>query len=895
MDLRSKISKAPSEPLFINIALSIIAIGLVFLFDANNTALSSTLYFLFSFILFFSAVFSTPILHVLLVIISIGSALLINIPVGNLLRISVFSLMLIPTASHYPSFPRFYIIATMWLVFTAYFKLPSADLLSNQFPPPEILFANAVFEIVIILLMSLIRSQRSLSNLVQAPVQRISALSYVIQLASLLVLLAFMLSCSLVTLLTKITLCELVQAITNTPSRMIIGFAIFIILPSSLSYFITNPLSCFAKQIRNFINASPSGPIPQVESFAIRELNELQELLKSTLSHYQNSLRNAELDLKTLRTTISQREAQAQKREQSGLNLKYLLNKAPSGCIALTTTGIIIDINEIFKSALELEDVDIIDKKYNVIMSKNPWAEEIVGILNWACKEHKSLIGQGSFRFYSSSVNQRYLEIEVHTTQTVDKDLNFGLHQIPTHQVGVVLFFTIHSDIRDYLVSPLNPTRDLILEKYALQICDEIKERLVKITDDITEQKKLVLGARNVDTFDNIRLLAQDIDKLTHDSLNAINRLTPEAKSTDDFKTINITSYIQDCLNHLYDLMSLGRRIQLKDGSSSRLTEKTGALFSTETISSPPPIMAEASASKFASFSVYFLAFIKNILPITTKIDISLATEHIGSGTASILPTTAIGDFARIYIRHAGQSVTPNMTLRTFAEICSSPRPLTSIEIAIALLMWQVKDLGGFVTIQSSAARGTQVTIYIPLNQRGQAEIERKRSGIRPTEFRVPHHKAEGSLPYVLLISPDTEELATFKRMIIHLGYHVTIDNPDDYLAKEDEPIGFGGLGFGETNPSQSEDNDKTKRTTDSPFDIVLVNTNKTFPVNVDSLKQIEEKTPNAQIVVLISSQESVGSEVTKYNVLLKPFDLDDLKRVLEDAITRKLESNTVV
>lgn len=209
----------------------------------------------------------------------------------------------------------------------------------------------------------------------------------------------------------------------------------------------------------------------------------------------------------------------------------------------------------------------------------------------------------------------------------------------------------------------------------------------------------------------------------------------------------------------------------------------------------------------------------------------------------------------KVYIRDQGVGIPEEALDRIFDPYFTTKRRGTGLGLATSYSI--VKKHGGLLTVDSKKGEGTTFYIYLPASDRPLPLAERSEEP--PPEGRRGH----------LLIMDDEEPiLALVDKMLSHLGYKVD-------LARH------GGEALELFRQARDEGN---------PYDVVVLDL--TIPGGMggcEAALRVLEVDPQAAVIASSGySNDPVMSSYDEYGfraVLTKPYDLDQLQKVLIDVI----------
>ena len=829
-------------------------------------------------VVFASVIFLPASRSIAAIIIFAGSIFFPHPEMLNTFRIVTFALLLVPMVRANKQLPLFYAVVIFWLVFlisAPYYATDSK--LIEQFDTRLIVlsFILETFGVLTVRLLSCTKTATSIFKL--NPVE-ISSRSFFVQLITFTVLLTSLFVGATIVIVADSSFSEIAASLGRYKTQTGVLVATLLLLPMLVGLILSQMLTDFFRLMASASKTDQFILRTMPEPASIIEFKVALQLICDALNQLGSEVRRATNQAKEHTLSTETRERELSEREVSAFNLLHLMDQAPWGCLALGANGTIIRANKAFCETMNISNSLVAGENFNVIDNSHPWSSEICSILDWACKEHKSLIGHDSFRFFSSTVEQYYLQLEVHTIFASEVGLKFadGVPMDASTDVAVTLFLRKVPDLREFKKSLFSTKKRDILGQYAIGVCEDAQDSAKKIKDSVKEISTLL--SQSTDSLSNTRLMLQGIDELAESIITKTTGTSLPAISTEE-ESINLTALIQHGIDHLYELMALGQRIAIRDGSAELTPQQKTLLYvAGKTLPPAPAIEVKANYDEIHKLVAFLLGMMKSILPRAKKVDLAMATEQIGTGTANILPTSSPGEYVRIEINHGGKSITPNMTMRSLVELSTADQAPSETEMGIALLTLQVKRLGGFLTVQSSSTKGTQITIYIPLD----CEQHRTQQRINKLAQKTtsPLKQSLKTKKQLLLIGEDGDDITTLTRMLMHLGYAVSVDVPETYLDKSRARVSSQD---GELDLS---DSNGTQLSKEELYDLVVFNMTKSFPDHTSVLNQVKRIMPDAGTIILSEGSFSFPGMEEHY-LLVKPYELDDLKNILTQALAR--------
>jgi hypothetical protein len=210
------------------------------------------------------------------------------------------------------------------------------------------------------------------------------------------------------------------------------------------------------------------------------------------------------------------------------------------------------------------------------------------------------------------------------------------------------------------------------------------------------------------------------------------------------------------------------------------------------------------------------------------------------------------------------------------------------------MLSFHTRRLGGFLSIQSSASRGTEIAIYIPVSRQKARGIPKALAARGPESRLSTHSPQNDKACHILLVSPNNNEVSALTKMLVHLGHHVIFDDAEGYAAGDNLAFDSGGQGFGSSHSSVFDETVEDVPTNleaeqASLYDLVIINTTKSYAMGTDQFEAIAKRYPKTTLLFL-HDQDSFTLPSADAFGLKKPFELNDLDRIISG--TKKKVAN---
>lgn len=418
---------------------------------------------------------------------------------------------------------------------------------------------------------------------------------------------------------------------------------------------------------------------------------------------------------------------------------------------------------------------------------KTRWGEEILELLIWAKGEYEQLAAKGPRIYRSPHFEEASLTLAVGAFVR-DSMSSSGVrtrHDTRSHTRDVTLILLTHKerDLRPVQLRFLTPsiaeTGGSFAEESVIGIADDLHQlaaackelddplRVLRLADK-GFLKESPLGQRL------IRVL-EAVEKMSIAASERAQQLTAFAEpKREHIEDIRLAPLLSSGFSYLYALLGL------ENPPFAKLTDQEGQLA----VRYPPEEM-------FA-FIHYYISLIRYLLP-RNRLHGSLDLEEINAQAGALLGGIAEGTYVRILLSHEGQSIPGNVLAAQENPLRNSDQRGT-IETSLFLLSRQISRLSGLLSITSTEAKGTEITIYLPLElqkrRRHQpARLERSESGLFPA--------IDSTRGPTLVLARDPATAHRLGSALERNGLPCTVKLFDELLFDLDESLGFSGLGFG--------------------------------------------------------------------------------------------------
>ena len=244
---------------------------------------------------------------------------------------------------------------------------------------------------------------------------------------------------------------------------------------------------------------------------------------------------------------------------------------------------------------------------------------------------------------------------------------------------------------------------------------------------------------------------------------------------------------------------------------------------------------------------------------------INVSCESVDIGEKDTLPTVKNGKYVKISIEDQGPGIPDEDLGKIFDPYFSTKDMGTQKGVGLGLAVSDsiVKKHDGLITVESELGAGTIFSIYLPASEK---EIEEAAPVKKPIPEISPTQGEK------ILVMDDEEVVRdVFNALLTHLGCEVEV--AEDGV----EAIGLY----------------KKAMESEKPFDMVILDlTNKVGMGGAETIVNLLEIDPDVKAIVATGySNDPIISNFREHGfrgALPKPFNLDQLKTALQDAIAGK-------
>ena len=235
--------------------------------------------------------------------------------------------------------------------------------------------------------------------------------------------------------------------------------------------------------------------------------------------------------------------------------------------------------------------------------------------------------------------------------------------------------------------------------------------------------------------------------------------------------------------------------------------------------------------------------------PIAVTIDTERLDEEVSDFIAGARP----GTFVRLRVHDAGVGMTPEVLARAFDPLFTTRGGSGHSGLGLSTVYAITRAHDGFLTAESHPGRGTTVTLYLPLEHLGSAEVD---ASVADRESS-PLVALRGSNERILLVEDEAQVRELVARMLTSLGYQVAS------CANGEEALQECARGS---------------------FDLVLLDLVLPRLSGGELISRIRESGDHTRALIM-TGYGAAHDPVPGTKLLPKPFDLPTLGRAVRDAL----------
>jgi hypothetical protein len=580
-----------------------------------------------------------------------------------------------------------------------------------------------------------------------------------------------------------------------------------------------------------------------------------------------------------------------------------ILGQIPDGCFALLPGGQIVAASSGLETLLGFgSPIRVGDHVSTLGSSKHPWAVDVRSFISWSVAHYDSLLKRGARESVTQVVGGEYLEVVLKAWRSR------GSGPEKSGPAIISLYFRRRQSTRDMQLQFLQPSEFERIGSATAELFQSLEQNLASVHEQLALLTAKFHAAHDASgTPLSSGPSGEELSQMLVELVKVFRHLSSDVDQQGDrilnlrspIERIDLGKTLEDSTNHLLSLLGSERKIHFAAAAAERSEGENN-----NRQESPSSVVVELPGSEVFGFLSYFLLFLRHVIPVARDFVLQLDSEVIGSGTASLLTGSVPGRYARITLRHNGQSITSNvLTAQQDPAYVLLPESAGTIGAALYFVTRQAKRLGGFVSVQSSAAKGTDLTIYLPMDFH---------SVMRPTKRELRRVAAsftdtgDSRANQVLLVAEENTETNQLCDLLENLALSPIIRHPQDLLGELVTPVEFDGRGFGDSmaipvddvqSPASSEG--ARAKLDFSPFALLVFDGSMADFGALALIDELELKNPSVAKMLLLDHEDSERAQaLNNWTVVYKPFDNEALSETIQESLknsNRVQESLTVI
>ncbi|MFN8389205.1 MAG: hypothetical protein U0136_02810 [Bdellovibrionota bacterium] len=565
-----------------------------------------------------------------------------------------------------------------------------------------------------------------------------------------------------------------------------------------------------------------------------------------------------------------------------------VLSHAPDGCIAIIPGGQVVSASAGLERLLSLpKAVRIGDHLEDISTGNSKWAADVLTIVRWAIDHYEELLKRGTRDTQTQTVNGDYLEVTI-------KAWRFGAHfKDRKGPVIVAAYLRRRKDRREMQLQLLQPGEFERIGSAANELLQSLEDHIAAVNEPLSLlvtkfQNGLDAAGRPLGSS----AAGGEISQLLMEVVKVFRRFTSEIEEQgrnvqalrSTVEKVDLGAALEQTTNYLLELLGSERRIRFSRGG--------GNGTSTESAASTQAITVRLPLAEIFGFLNYYTLFLRYVIPLARDFSLQLDYEQIGTRTASLLSGSIPGRYARLTLRHSGQSITSNvLSAQQDPTYVLNAESTDSIGSALYFLTRQVKRLGGFASIQSSPAKGTDVSIYLPVeigspNRLSKRELKKIASTLGTG--------VASSATQVLIVSNNETSAAHLSGLIDDMALQPIVRKPAELLRDMVTPLEFDGTGFGGESGAGIDlgSNGETlsieprQRIDFSPFSLLIFDNAIADFGTLTLIDELEKENPSVAKILLLDQDDTEKSQaLSNWITVFKPIEDMALCEKIHDAL----------
>ncbi len=571
-----------------------------------------------------------------------------------------------------------------------------------------------------------------------------------------------------------------------------------------------------------------------------------------------------------------------------------VLAGVPDGVLAVSAQNRLLVATPSVNSLLGLRKGSLIGAESSALrQTDSVWAKDLYNIIVWALSHEAQIQSEGIHRAWTDA--EKGVRLEVAVRLWSPRPPSASQAGMPTAEKIFAFYLRVVPDQRAVQETLLLPTSferiGATSAEIFLGLAENVRsagEQLSMLTTKFHHSPDAAAKAvaAGGDGSELSQLLVET-DKLMRRLTMSVEEQSQKLLSFEDgCEELAMDHFVMRLFGYLHQSLGLEKRIPIR-------------VFGQPVAPGPlPPTQLRAChlpIGESAGLGQYLMWFIRCLLPRTKDLRVNIEQEQIGTGTASLVAGAAPGRYVRVTIENSGQSIPPNVLSSQLDHAPLSQLPTADpLSAALFLLTRQVRRIGGFLTVQSTPAKGTSVGIYLPNDGKPSKRFcKRDIKRLTGTYLRSQSKTAT----QVLIVGEEkTEHLSGIRSLLERCSLEPVYRSPRELFGELSTPVEFEGRGFTEgdsftearNEPREpAQDGDEPRRRFDAtPLRLLIFDCDQANYAALSLLDELEKEIPNITKIVLLDEKE-VGQlrALPHWVILEKPLNEKDLEEKIRQAL----------
>jgi len=568
-------------------------------------------------------------------------------------------------------------------------------------------------------------------------------------------------------------------------------------IPLSLSVSLNRLVKDFSQKLESIFSSGGRAMVQQV-SPKVHEFQETFGKARELIDELDRKVREAELIGKNTSAQFDEREKELIQATKDAQNIASVMSLSPVGFLAVNGSGAILAANRTIdvQFGLQLSHDQIGEhfaqlKLNEEVSNSTGLSIVLMNFVSRILSEQKQLTRGQPLQSYFPLDASSFVHFTVFLfdERIIPVDWKRMSQQLPPSELTIVLFSTVRDDLRSFLLEQLQPNSFEILGGHSIDLTKDILFQLETFDQrfSMTPEEMDALRTCSPDELEaQLRMLIRGVSDLKVAVHSAVldhirSAQSPSQPQTEEEKVkaksllvpIDLGGELERLLRLFDELLGLS--------VEANFSFPTGVDAAGKSVRQP--ITVQAVRPQISRFFATFLSVLSGISKRVegSALSVTIGTEQIGLGTAALFRGSHPGRYARITVSHTGQSVTTNMLPDSVRHISPHVTAGEELVAALALLSLEIERMNGFFSIQSSPAKGTHITIYIPedpLNVQKPSSRKLAPSRVdqgppKPVAVQLPEHR------------PDAEPAPEREQILAPMG---AVESLPDVLAGPPRP-----------------------------------------------------------------------------------------------------------